>query len=131
MTIKGFLLFLFLAAMTIVIAWLVGIAVDEKHSATIGAIIGVIISVFILIGMLFYYNCTESGKRAYKTQESNLDGGITREVIVYDMNGDIIKEYRGKFDIEYDDDRILFDDENGRRHIIYYPTGTVIIDEID
>ena len=32
--------------------------------------------------------------------------------------------------MEYDDDRILFDDENGLRHIIYYPTGTVIIDEV-
>ena len=49
---------------------------------------------------------------------------------VYDMDGDIIKEYEGKFDIEYDDDRILFDDENNLRHIIYYPTGTVIIDEV-
>ena len=23
----------------------------------------------------------------------------------------------------------IFDDENGKRHVIYYPTGTVIVDE--
>ena len=28
-----------------------------------------------------------------------------------------------------DENRILFDDEDGKRHVIYYPTGTIIIDE--
>ena len=26
-------------------------------------------------------------------------------------------------------DSFDFDDENGKRHVIYYPTGTVVIDE--
>ena len=56
--------------------------------------------------------------------------GIQRKVTVFDATGNVIKEYEGKFDVEYDDDRILFDDEKGLRHIIYYPTGTVIIDEV-
>ena len=73
---------------------------------------------------------SEAGKRAIKTQQSNLGGGIERKITVYDVQGDMIAEYEGKFDIEYDDDRILFDDEQGLRHIIYYPTGNVIIDEI-
>ena len=60
-----------------------------------------------------------------------MNGGIKRKVAVYDIEGDIIAEYQGSFDIEYDDDRILFDDENGLRHIIYYPTGTVVIDEVE
>ena len=42
----------------------------------------------------------------------------------------MIAKYEGRFDIEYDDDRILFDDEDGLRHIIYYPTGNVIVDEV-
>lgn len=29
----------------------------------------------------------------------------------------------------YKCDRILFDDEQGKRHVIYYPTGTVTVDE--
>ena len=77
-----------------------------------------------------YYNSTAAGARAYKTQQSNFSNGIRRKVTVYDIQGKIIKEYEGTFDIEYDADRILFDDENGLRHIIYYPTANVIIDEI-
>ena len=59
-----------------------------------------------------------------------INKGIDRTVKVYDVNGKLIQEYDGKFDIEYDDDRIVFDDENNKRHIIYYPTGTIIIDEV-
>lgn len=90
---------------------------------------GIIISVALMFGMLFYYNFTASGKRAYKTQKSELQNGIDRTVTVYDMEGDIIKTYSGKFDVTYDSDRILFDDEQGKRHVIYYPTGTVTVDE--
>ena len=79
--------------------------------------------------MLWWFNNTASGKRAFKTQESNFNDGIERMVKVYDVNGELIVGYDGKFDITYDDDRILFDDENGKRHIIYDPTGTVVIDE--
>lgn len=78
----------------------------------------------------WYYNSTERGKRAMKSQESNLNGGITREVKVYDMEGDVIVTYRGKFDVEHDADKVMFDDENGQRHIIYYTTGTITVDEI-
>ena len=90
---------------------------------------GIMISVAVIIIMLFYYNFTASGKRAYKTQKSELQNGIDRTVTVYDMEGDIIKTYSGKFDVTYDSDRILFDDEQGKRHVIYYPTGTVTVDE--
>ena len=49
---------------------------------------------------------------------------------VYDINGILIKQYDGKFDIETDrNNYILFDDETGKRHVIYYTTGTVIVDE--
>lgn len=93
-------------------------------------IIGIICLIAIICFQLYYYKNTESGKRAIKTQESNFNGGIDREIKVYDINGEIIEIFKGKFDIEYDNDRILFDDEKGNRHIIYYPTGTIIINEI-
>lgn len=104
---------------------------NEKLGATIGAVIGIVIDVIILFTMLWWFSHTASGARELKTEQSNFDKGINRQVTVYDVNGDVIQQYRGKFDIEYDDDRILFDDEKGMRHIIYYPTGTVIVDEID
>jgi hypothetical protein len=69
------------------------------------------------------------GSREMKTQESTLGNGLNRTIKVYSVDGTLIEEYSGRFDIEYDDDRILFDDENGNRHIIFYPTGTVSITE--
>lgn len=96
----------------------------------ISLFIGLIIFGGFFCGQLWYYSSTESGKRAIKSQESDFNGGITREVKVYSMDGKILQEYKGKFDVDYDDDRVIFDDEKGLRHIIYYPTGTVIINEI-
>lgn len=101
-----------------------------KKDIMIGGLVGLLITFFISAFVYWYFQNTESGARALKTQESNFNKGIERKVSVYDIQGDLIQEYSGKFDLEYDDDRILFDDENGLRHIIYYPTGTVIIDEI-
>lgn len=106
-------------------------SIDEVKATVIICLAGLLIIGAIWGGTAYYFNATESGKRALKTQESNFGGGITREVKVFDATGDVIATYKGKFDIEYDNDRILFDDESGLRHIIYYPTGTVIVDEIE
>lgn len=92
-------------------------------------LVGVVLSILLFVGVKFYYTNTESGKRAYKDQESNLKGGISRTVDVYDMEGDLIKSYSGEFDVEMNDTHIVFDDENGKRHIVYFTTGTVVIDE--
>ena len=113
---------------------ILGVSIAVLAESIPGKILGIIICIAITVGIWvagwFYCTQTEEGKRAYKTQQSNFSGGIERKVTVYDIEGDVIAEYRGKFDVEYDNDRILFDDENGMRHIIYYPTGNVIIDEI-
>ncbi|MCD8082214.1 MAG: hypothetical protein LUE86_01485 [Clostridiales bacterium] len=60
-----------------------------------------------------------------------MSGGISRLVRVYDMEGDLIEEYAGTFDVETDEHYVLFDDEKGKRHMIYYTTGTIIIDEVE
>lgn len=113
---------------------ILGITIAVVAESIPGKILGIIVCLAIAVGVWgagwFYCTRTEDGKRAVKTQQSNLNGGIERRVLVYDVSGYVIAEYQGKFDIEYDNDRILFDDEEGLRHIIYYPTGTVIIDEI-
>ncbi len=97
---------------------------------SIATAVTVLITVAICWGFIWYRNNSESGRRALRDQESNLSGGIERTVSVYDVNGNLIKEYSGKFDIETDHDSyILFDDENGNRHMIYYTTGTIIVDE--
>ena len=130
MTINGWIAFLILALIIIGTGLFIGVMSDSGVGVTIGGLIGVIISLFLLMGMHWYYGSTQSGARAMKSQESNINNGIQRKVTVFDVEGEVIAEYEGKFDIEYDDDRILFDDEKGLRHIIYYPTGTVLIDEV-
>ena len=101
---------------------------EKKRVITVVVIVLLIVGLFIgfIIYSLFY---TESGKRALKSTKSNWLGGINRTVSVYSQDGKLIKEYHGKFDVEYSDERILFDDENGLRHIIYFKSGQVIVDE--
>ena len=88
--------------------------------------------IWIFFAMKWWYSCTESGKRAMKTQVSNFEGGIKRSVKVYDAVGNVIQEYTGTFDVDFggDEKRILFDDQDGYRHVIYFKTGTVIVEEI-
>lgn len=45
--------------------------------------------------------------------------------------GNMLQEFEGTFDVEFDADkrRVLFDDENGKRHLIYFNSGTVIVEE--
>lgn len=97
---------------------------------SIAAAATLLIAAAICCIFIWYRSNSERGKRALRDQESDLTGGIERTVLVYDINGNLIKEYSGRFDIETDHKSyILFDDENGNRHMIYYSTGTIIIDE--
>lgn len=131
MTIGGYILFGFGVICIGFVALMVALNCDFRAIGNIvTAGLAVIVCVALFFGMRWLYQNTESGKRALKSQESNFNAGIERRVEVYDMEGELIKEYEGKFDVTYDDDRILFDDEKGKRHVIYYSTGTVVIDEV-
>lgn len=105
---------------------------DEVGLGITSLIIGLVVASICIGGACFYLN-TESGKRAIKDMKSELDGGINRIVSVYDVSGELIQQYNGKFDIETGNANgapyIVFDDENGKRHIVYYTTGTIFIDE--
>ena len=127
MTVSGWIIFAIIAAVIMISA--MGIADAFDLNIVSGFLVGIILSGIVLGIMLFYYNNTASGKRAFKSQESDFNYGIERSVEVYDATGNLLKTYSGKFDVDYDDNRIIFDDENNKRHVIYYPTGTVIIDE--
>ena len=133
MTIGGWFLFGIIAICILIFALFIAFCWFEKSGGPVPWIVSIGIAVALCIGLFVgmnaYYNNTEKGKRALKSQESNFNSGIERVVTIYDVNGEVIKQYDGKFDVEYDDDRILFDDENGKRHVVYYTTGTVAIDE--
>ena len=130
MTIGAWIVFAFIAFCIIVCAFLICGIFDSPLSSAVIMIITFVLLIGIASGMCWYYQNTESGKRAVKDQESNFSGGIARRVNVYDMEGDLLASYEGTFDVEMSDTRILFDDDNGDRHIIYFTTGTVTIDEI-
>ena len=102
----------------------------NKRYAIGGSIFIGILTIAICLLFIWYRTNSASGQRALKDQRSNLSGGIERVVSVYDITGELIQQYSGKFDIETDrESYILFDDENGKRHIIYYTTGTIVVDE--
>lgn len=70
--------------------------------------------------------CTAEWDRSMKDIGSNFNGGLDRTVTVYDMQGEPIKEYTGKIDVEANEGKVLFD-LNGKRTIIY--NATVIVQE--
>lgn len=133
MTVGGIILCILGTVVVLVIASLIAYSLMD-NDYKIGALGVVAVGMALIAGIWvfgnWWYTSTEEGKRALKTQDSNFNGGITREVMVYDMDGDLLAEYRGKFDIEYSDERIMFDDENGQRHIIYFKSGTVVVNEL-
>lgn len=102
---------------------------NSKVAGSISLIITLLLTIGLIAGGFWYFNNTESGKRSIKDIQSNVNKGIERVVTVYDVNGKEIKKYEGRFDVSYDSDRIKFDDEQGKRHIVYYTTGTITIDE--
>lgn len=104
----------------------------STSSKVIGVIIEIVVIASMIIGCGVYNTRTESGKRHLKSWESETSGGINRTVTVFDIEGDELAKYTGKFDIEESSQegvvKIKFDCE-GKRHIIYAQTGTVLIDE--
>ena len=67
-----------------------------------------------------------SCSRTMKTIDSDLSGGIPRNVRVYDYQGDLVQEYEGTIDTEYSEGRYLFD-MDGKRYTV--SGGIVIIEE--
>lgn len=108
-----------------------GVMIGSSTKPLVGILIAGILMAGIWGGSYWYYNNTASGARAFKDQQSEFNNGIERHIVVKDYSGGIIAEYEGKMDIETDNETyVLFDDEEGKRHIIYNTTGFILIDEI-
>lgn len=75
---------------------------------------------------LFLFN-TESCSRTRKNISSDFGGGIERTVTLYDFYGNEIRSWNGKFDIKESENKVLFDDQNGKRVVIY--NGVVVSEE--
>lgn len=90
----------------------------------------VLVVVIMIVAGNWYYGSTAAGIRAVKDQESNLNNGLNREIIIEAADGRRVFYYKGKCDIESDhtDNYILFEGEDGLRRMVYYGiTDTVLI----
>lgn len=92
--------------------------------------IKLIATIAILTTFAVFGGSCASCSRSMKTLNSELSNGLNREVIVYDAVGNEIFRQTGKFDVNYSDGRMLYDDENGKRHTIYFKNGIVIVNEL-
>ena len=133
MTIGTWVLAIVIGVIGIAISIAIGVS-DWNWS---GCIIGVLITIVVVAAILgigyWYYNNTADGARALKDEQSNLNNGLHREIIVTAEDGREIFYYKGKCDIETDHSAyILFEDEDGYRHIIYKGAlDTIIVNEIE
>lgn len=76
---------------------------------------------------------SESSKRWRKDMESEYSGGLYRVIQVVNSNGEVIKEYKGKMDIqENSGDKLIFV-MNGKKYIIYNNNifNTIFVEESD
>ena len=77
---------------------------------------GTIIVIFIIIGLIFINSA--SFKRSVIDVKSDLTGGLNREINVYTADGQLIKHFEGKIDIDSENGVVKFD-YNGKRYIYY------------
>ena len=106
---------------------------SEKIKAIAGKTVKGIAAAGLAIAVAFGgYSCSQTAgcSRMYKTIHSDFDDGLVRVIYVYSMEGELTAVYAGKFDIDSNEERIIFDDEFDKRHQIYIGTGSAIIDEI-
>ena len=125
MTIGGVVLCLLVIALIILAVVIACMICETTAGKAVWISIGVVLCLVTVPGFLFYYNATESGKRAVKTERSNLSGGINRTVTVYDYNGNRINSWTGTFDVTNSEYETYFDID-GKRVVIH---GGIVINE--
>lgn len=68
------------------------------------------------------------GREQKKDWDSNYNGGLKRTISVYSYDGNLLKKYSGKCDIEENESNKVLFDINGKRVIIY--NAVVIAEEV-
>lgn len=107
-------------------AFLIWWAVDEKSiGAAVLSAISAILTLVGCIGIVWFCSTSESGKRALKEQQSDLNGGLQRTVTLYSYDGEEIKSWTGKFDVSSSETETYFDID-GKRVIIH---GGIVVNE--
>ena len=79
--------------------------------------IAVVVTIIIVVVGIFINSA--SFKRGVVDLKSNLTGGLNREINVYTADGQLIKHFEGKIDIDSEHDGAVKFDYNGKRYIYY------------
>lgn len=99
-------------------------------SKAVVTLVAIVMIAGLWLGSNYYYTNTARGLRKSRDYKSNISLGVDRTVSVMEDDGNVIYTYSGKIDIETDNDNyILFDDEEGKRHIIYKGATQMILVE--
>ena len=88
----------------------------------------IILAIALGIGACCYNS--QAIKRAAKDIKSDLNGGLDRTVTVYTADGEVLKTYKGKIDLETTEGGIVKFDLNGQR-IMYYNCYVEVIENIE
>lgn len=85
----------------------------------------------LVIGVLslFMFTGCASWNSNIKDFQSEFGNGLDRIVKVYSVDGKLLETYEGRIDIEYDDNRVMFQINGGDRIAIYTQTATVVVEE--
>lgn len=84
-----------------------------------------IITGITILGIIVGIGGCQSWERSIKSLSSDISGGLDRTVTVYDYNGQVIRQYAGKFDVSESENEVYFDID-GKRVIIH---GGIVINE--
>jgi hypothetical protein len=84
----------------------------------------VLIAILLVVALISMSGCV-AWKRSVKDSVSSIKG-LDRVAYVYSLDGKLLREYRGRFDIETSQNKVKFD-LNGKRFIIY--NAVVIVEE--
>lgn len=130
-TVENWVLFAFLLIIGVSVTIVIGWAAESKKSAVISGIVCAFDLALIMFIIGWWNTSTAAGQRRIKDNQSNINNGIDREIVITAEDGREIFRYEGKIDIEsnHEDNYIKFDNEHGKRFIIYYgiqDTRTII-----
>lgn len=99
---------------------------NEFQQTIIKLIIGTILGICLIASVKNGMNSAQYGKVTLRLIDSNRNNNLEKIVTVYDYNGGVIKQWKGKFNLQENDQEIYFDDQNGKRVIIH---GGIVITE--
>mgnify|MGYP001029783076 CR=1 FL=1 len=85
----------------------------------------IVFFIALAIFMLSLPACTERQKKSIKHLKSDVIG-IKRKVTLYDCNGNVIRDWEGRFKIEIQGSYLSFIDDNGKDIKV---SGTVVVEE--